>query len=73
MTYFDLSISVLQSGDDDLPISLIGIMHNVTAEKKRFIDTRNNMLKYRTIINTSMTDIAYYDKDGIHTNIKKKE
>ena len=69
MTYFDLSISVLQSGDDDLPISLIGIMHDVTAEKKRFIDTRNNLLKYRTIFNTSMADLAYYDKDGILTDI----
>ena len=71
MAYYDLNISVLQSGDDDLPVSLIGIMHNVTAEKKKFIDTRNNLLKYRTIFNTSMADLAYYDKDGILTDINQ--
>ena len=71
MAYFDLNISVLQNGDDDLPVSLIGIMHNVTAEKKKFIDTRNNLLKYRTIFNTSMADLAYYDKDGILTDINQ--
>lgn len=69
MSYFDLNISVLQNGEDKLPVSLIGIMHDVTAEKKKFIDTRNNLLKYRTIFNTSMADLAYYDKDGILTDI----
>lgn len=69
LSYFDLNISVLQNGEDNLPVSLIGIMHDVTAEKKKFIDTRNNLLKYRTIFNTSMADLAYYDKDGILTDI----
>ena len=69
MSYFDINISVLQYGDDNLPITLIGIMHDVTAEKKKFIDTRDNLLKYRTIFNTSMADLAYYDKNGILTDI----
>ena len=58
MSYFDINISVLQYGDDNLPITLIGIMHDVTAEKKKFIDTRDNLLKYRTIFNLSLIHIS---------------
>lgn len=69
--YFDLNISVLQQEEEGMPTTLIGIMHDITNEKKRFIDNRNNLLKYRTIFNTSMADLAYYDKDGILTDINK--
>lgn len=68
VSYYDLNISVLQH-EDNKPCLLIGIMHNVTAEKRKFIETRDNLLKYRTIFNTSMADLAYYDKDGILTDI----
>ena len=70
MAYHDLNISVLQK-ENGLPTTLIGIMHDVTAEKKRFMDTRDNLLKYRTIFNTSMADLAYYDENGILTDINQ--
>ena len=70
MAYHDLNISVLQK-EEDMPTVLIGIMHDVTAEKKRFIETRDNLLKYRTIFNTSMADLAYYDENGILTDINQ--
>ena len=70
MAYYDLNISVLRK-EDGLPTILIGIMHDVTAEKKRFMDTRDNLLKYKTIFSTSMADLAYYDENGILTDINQ--
>lgn len=68
MSYFDLNISILQE-EGGVPTMIIGVMKNVTTERKKFIDTNNNLLKYRTIFNSSMADLAFYDKNGILTDI----
>lgn len=68
MSYFDLNISILHE-EEGVPTMIIGIMNDVTAEKKKFIETKDNLLKYRTVFNSSMADLAFYDKDGILTDI----
>lgn len=70
MSYFDLNISILKEEEEDgAPTIIIGTMKDVTTERKKFIDTSNNLLKYRTVFNSSMADLAFYDKNGILTDI----
>jgi len=70
MSYFDLNISILHE-ENNVPTMLIGTMNDVTAERKTFIETQSNLLKYRTVFNSSMADLAYFDKDGILTDINQ--
>lgn len=69
--YFDVKISVLYSKGGN-PVTLLGTQQNVTEEKKKHIETRNLILRYDTVFNTVTEDMAYFDSDGILTDINDK-
>ena len=66
--YFDLNISVLHEEYGE-PTLLLGVQTDKTAERSKFISTRDNLLRFRTLFTTAMAQMAYYDKDGIMTDI----
>ena len=66
--YFDLNISILHEEYGE-PTMLLGVQTDKTAERLKSINTSDNLLRFRTIFETAMAQMAYYDKDGIMTDI----
>ena len=48
---------------------LLGVQTDKTAERSKSINTSDSLLRFRTIFETAMAQMAYYDKDGIMTDI----
>lgn len=66
--YFELNISILHE-EYGKPTLLLGVQTDKTEERNKLINTRNNLLRFRTVFDTALAQIAYYDKDGIMTDI----
>ncbi|MDD6896228.1 MAG: transporter substrate-binding domain-containing protein [Prevotellaceae bacterium] len=66
--YFDLNISILHEEYGE-PTMLLGVQTDKTAERSKSINTSDSLLRFRTIFETAMAQMAYYDKDGIMTDI----
>ena len=62
--YYDVNISVLRRDHGDRPLILLGIQHDVTADREREKLARNMMLRYKTVFNSSQVDMFYYGADG---------
>ncbi len=69
--YFEIKISVLHS-KGGVPCTLLGTQQNVTGEKRRHIEMKNLIIRYNTVFNTVTEDMAYFDSDGILTDINDK-
>ena len=70
--HYEISISVVSRGDDGLPTSLMGIQHDVTDDYRRKEKTRQLLMQYHTIFNSSMLDMLYYDKNGVLADINER-
>ena len=66
--YFDLNISILHEEYGE-PTMLLGVQTDKTAERSKSINTSDSLLRFRTIFEKAMAQMAYYDKDGIMTDI----
>lgn len=66
--YFDLNISVLHEEYGE-PTLLLGVQTDKTGERMKFVNTRDSLLRFRTVFDTAMAQMAFYDKDGIMTDI----
>ena len=62
--YYDVNISVLRRDHGDRPLILLGIQHDVTADREREKLARNMRLRYKTVFNSSQVDMFYYGADG---------
>ena len=62
--YYDVNISVLRRDHGDRPLILLGIQHDVTADREREKLARNMKLRYKTVFNSSQVDMFYYGADG---------
>ena len=70
--HYEVSISVVSRGDNGLPTSLMGIQHDVTEDYRRQEKTRQLLLRYHTIFNSSLLDNLYYDKNGVLREINER-
>lgn len=69
--YFELRLAVLRR-IDGVATTLIGTLLDMTKERKKTVETRNTLLKYRTMFNTAMADMILYDNDGNLVEINEK-
>lgn len=69
--YFKLNISVL-SKRHGKPTVLLGTQRDITTEHTNRQKSEEQQLKYYTLFNSSMVDMAYFDKNGILLNINEK-
>ena len=66
--YFDLNISVLHEQYGE-PTLLLGVQTDKTGERMKYVNTRDSLLRFRTMFDTAMAQMAFYDKNGIMTDI----
>ena len=70
--HYEVSISVVSRDDNGLPVSLMGIQHDVTEEHRRQEKIRQLLVRYHTIFNSSMLDMLYYDNHGVLKDINER-
>ena len=69
---YNVSLSVLHRDRDGVPTVIIGTRCNISEERKRQSQAKDTMLRYQAIFNTAATDMAYFDPDGIMTQLNDK-
>jgi len=69
---FTISLAVLRRNKKGRPSIILGTQSDITEEKQQQQLAQNNMLRYQAIFNTAMTDMVYYDKDGILVDMNQK-
>ena len=67
-----IALSVLRRDKNGKPIDIIGTTSDVTEEKLRQRQTKDAMLRYKTVFNNSMVDIVAYNGDGVIIDMNEK-
>lgn len=70
--YLTLVLSVLRRDKTGIPTDIIGTYSDITAERHRQQQVKNNMLRYQSIFNSAMVDTVSYDADGYITDMNEK-
>ena len=71
MRHLSILISVLHRNKEGHPITLIGTSSDITSERLRQIQVKENMVRYQAIFNAGMVDTVAYDANGMVTNINE--
>ena len=67
-----IALSVLRRDKNGKPMDIIGTTSDVTEEKLRQRQTKDAMLRYKTVFNNSMVDIVAYNGDGVIIDMNEK-
>ena len=69
--YLTILLSVLHRNKEGRPVTLIGTSSDITNERLRQIQVRENMLRYQAIFNARMVDTVAYDANGTVINMNE--
>ena len=69
---YDVSLSILRRDKHGVPVVILGTLHDVTEAQKRAEHTRNMMLRFQTVFESSLVDMMYFDADGNMIDINDK-
>ena len=64
-------ISVLHRDKEGRPMTLIGTTSDITAERLRQIQVKENLVRYQAIFNAGMVDTVSYDANGNVVNMNE--
>ena len=71
LRHLSILISVLHRDKNGRPSTLIGTSCDVTTERLRQIQVKENMVRYQAIFNAAMVDTVAYDANGTVTNMNE--
>lgn len=71
MRYLELNLSVLHR-QGTMPTTILGAQRDITGERLKILETRDILMKYKTVFNTAMSDLTYYDSDGTLCDINAR-
>ena len=71
MRYLTILASVLHRNKEGRPTTIIGTSSDITKERLRQIQVRDNMVRYQAIFNAGMVDTVAYDPDGMVINMNE--
>ena len=69
---YDVSLSILRRDKHGVPVVILGTLHDVTEAQKRADHTRNMMLRFQTVFESSLVDMMYFDAEGNMIDINDK-
>ena len=69
---FDVSLSILRRDKHLRPSVVLGIVNDVTEAHKQAEHTRNMMLRFQTVFDSSLVDMMYFDAEGNMIDINEK-
>jgi signal transduction histidine kinase len=67
-----VNMSVLTYDEEGHPLLAVGTESDITDSKARQMATADMMLRYKSVFNISMTDMALYDADGYLVDFNEK-
>ena len=70
--FYEVTISILRKDRHNRPTALLGTQRDITKEQLRAENTKNLMLRYHTVFESSLVDMIFYDQNGILTDINDK-
>ena len=70
--YYEISLSVLNRNRQDLPYEILGTQRDITKEQHQSEETRQLMLRYHTVFNSSLVDMVYYNAEGYIADVNDK-
>ncbi len=68
---FEMRMSVLQY-DKNVPTVIICTARDVNDEQKKQIESRNMLMRYISIFNSSSVSMVYFDADGVMVDLNDK-
>ena len=71
LRHLTILISVLHRNKDGRPTTLIGTSSDITAERLRQIQVKENLVRYQAIFNAGMVDTVAYDANGNVINMNE--
>ena len=71
MRNLTILVSVLHRNKEGHPTKLIGTSSDITDERLRQIQVRDNMVRYQAIFNADMVDTVAYDANGTVINMNE--
>ena len=69
---YDVSISILRRDKHGQPSVILGTVHDVTEAQRRAEHTRNMMMRFQTVFDSSLVDMMYFDAEGNMIDINEK-
>ena len=69
---YKVTISILRYNQHNKPIVLLGTQQDITEDEMKAEKTRNLVLMYHTVFNTSLIDMIYFNANGVMTEINDK-
>ena len=69
---YDVSISILRRDKHGQPSAILGTVNDVTEIQRRAEHTRNMMLRFQTVFESSLVDMMFFDAEGIMIDINDK-
>ena len=71
LRHLTVLISVLHRDKEGRPVTLIGTSGDITAERLRQIQVKENLVRYQAIFNAGMVDTVAYDANGNVVNMNE--
>jgi signal transduction histidine kinase/ABC-type amino acid transport substrate-binding protein len=71
LRHLTILMSVLHRNKDGRPTTLIGTSSDITAERLRQIQVKENLVRYQAIFNAGMVDTVAYDANGDVINMNE--
>ena len=71
LRHLTILMSVLHRNKDGRPTTLIGTSSDITAERLRQIQVKENLVRYQAIFNAGMVDTVAYDANGNVINMNE--
>lgn len=69
---YEIDLSVMRHDHKGRPTVILGIQTDITEDKVKSEKAQNLMLRYRTVFNSSLIDMFFYDENGILTDVNDK-
>ena len=69
---YEVMLSIIDRDDKGNPKTLLGVQHDITDILQREQEVSQLLMRYRTVFNSSLSDMIYYDKDGRLSDINDK-
>lgn len=70
--YYEVHLSISMKNSKGKITQLLGVQHDITEEYEKEERTKEVLMRYHTVFNSSLIDMLYYDKDGVLADINEK-
>jgi PAS domain S-box-containing protein len=69
---YEMNISVARYDKFGFVTKVLGIQHDITDDVRKKEKVNQLLMRYHTVFNSSLLDMAYYDKDGVMLDLNEK-